>query len=219
MLYSKEVHGTVKFSPGVRSKVKLSSIVVRNPTLSYYDEEMTDLARIHGDNGDYYYQDGLFYRPDGPAVIDEEGTHYWYTHPTLKGIIHRNESAGPAVLRADLSEEYRIATPSGSVLHRLKGPAVRKVGEIISLGKMEVGGAETLEFWQDGKLHCQTGPAIIPAFYDPKDSKSPQPSYYLFGKKTTEQEVMALQESSGLKKDMLSWLARGKAAFLNTKDG
>jgi len=88
-------------------------------------------------------------------------------------------------------------------LHRKTGPAVRKVSDVVKVGNFDVGGSETLEYWENGKRHRIDGPAVI------SDSGV---EYWLYNRQTTEEEVMKLVKSKSGERGLRDFLAKIKAA-------
>ena len=97
-------------------------------------------AIIDADGSQFWYQHGKLHRDDGPARISWYGTQEWCQH----GRVHRDD--GPAVIRADGTREWC----QNGVTHREDGPAI-----IYANG--------TREWCQHGNLHRDDGPAVIKA--------------------------------------------------------
>ena len=139
------------------------------------------------ENGSEFWrnQNGEIHRLDGPAVIDSDGTQFYYQY----GLKHRED--GPAVIRANGTKEYWIngkkltesefnsrsikSMENGNEvwknlngeLHRLDGPAVIKTDG-------------TQYYCQNGKLHRLDGPAVI--YLDGRKE------YYFYGRECTESD-------------------------------
>ncbi len=98
-------------------------------------------AVIETDGTRWWYQRNERHRDDGPAMINADGIRSWWQH----GKLHRDD--GPAVISADGTQErwYRC-----DELHRDGGPAV-----------IEADGTQS--WYQHGELHREDGPAIIEA--------------------------------------------------------
>ncbi len=83
-------------------------------------------------------EDGQWHRDDGPAVIESNGSQWWFRH----GEIHRDD--GPAMIYS----VGRLEWCQYGEYHRDDGPA-----------RIHVDG--TQEWYQHGKLHRDDGPAVI----------------------------------------------------------
>lgn len=57
-------------------------------------------AVIGDDGSEFWFNDGIQHRDDGPAVTNFDGNEYWYQN----GLVHRED--GPAIIRTDGSERW-----------------------------------------------------------------------------------------------------------------
>ncbi len=87
---------------------------------------------------EYRDEDGQWHRDDGPAVIESNGSQWWFRH----GQLHRDD--GPAMIHS----VGRLEWCQYGECHRDGGPA-----------RIYVDG--TREWYQHGKLHRDDGPAVI----------------------------------------------------------
>ena len=115
-----------------------------------------------------FYKDGALHRTDGPAVIWSDGRKEWWEDGSLtnvrcipnemtddmasfwfkNGIFHRKD--GPAVSSGWGYEAYYVYGKP----HRIGGPA-------IIWPNVHNGSTSRKEWWVDGVLHRDDGPAII----------------------------------------------------------
>lgn len=133
------------------------------------DEEL-EINRTQSGRVEYFYK-GKRHRDEGPAVIFSTGTQHWYQH----GRHHRE--GGPAIIRYDKRTGNNIAIEEiwlrNGVRHRTDGPArirhphrIEEPADIYHRGaiyhrRAEVSICGRKEYWFEGKLHREDGPAII----------------------------------------------------------
>jgi len=94
---------------------------------------------INADGKQEWYNDnGILHRDDGPAYIESDGTEQWWIHG------HRHREDGPAVVWSNGTKEWWV----NHKRHRVDGPA-----RIYADG--------TKAWYQNGLLHRLDGPATI----------------------------------------------------------
>jgi hypothetical protein len=105
--------------------------------------------RLYGGFIIYWFQNNVYHRIGGPAIIRPDGREEWYEN----GLLHR--IGGPAIIgpnnnqlwyenRVNYCEEWY----EHGLLHRNDGPAIKKSNGIE-------------EWYENGLLHRNDGPAVI----------------------------------------------------------
>ncbi len=122
-------------------------------------------ALIEPDGTQYWYQHNKFHRDDGPAIIESDGTQHWYQY----GEQHRDD--GPAIVHTNGRQMW---FRHGEV-HRDDGPAI-----------IDENGTQW--WYQHNSKHRDDGPAAIGA--------NGAQAWFWHGTEVTEQEHARLRKRS-----------------------
>jgi len=116
-----------------------------NTELTTEDDEVI----IFNNEGEFHYYKGKWHREDGPAAITKE-----YSTWLKNGIITRDEKDGPAITRNKFANGSQIEFPISIWSPSSQWSNSKDISEDF----------QQIEYWKDGKVHRDDGPAIIITF-------------------------------------------------------
>jgi len=108
-----------------------------------------DEVIVFNEEGEFHYFKGKYHCEDGPAAITKD-----YSSWMKNGLITRDEKEGPAVTRNKMVTNFyhysKIQIPT------IKNSYEYKFNQFVDIHQ--------IEYWKDGKLHRDNGPAITITF-------------------------------------------------------